>query len=295
VSSQTPPDPAPCWDGAWDAVTGLTQLWLLAAMNRTVAALPRLHPWRLGDDKGTGRLVQWSAQADAELSRPVYAVLAVTQRDPDLPTGEDDDAYAAGFSAMDAVVDVLSAAAHDAAAKAAPAPRWVGVLARLEGSWLPAMAVLPAQLSDVDDPGTGWSTESVDFDRAHRVHAADVEYAAAVLAPHVMAVVMDVLPRGAAVTVAGDALHVWWPYRPPYDAEPSRVARGAAAVARLADAIPSFVLADHPDHSDEVEGRLAEREEAALAYREQRRPGYSPDPVLQRIYSAARHEAGLPD
>ena len=300
TAARTPPDPAPCWDGAWDAVPGLTELWLVAAMNRTVSALPQLHPWRLGDERGTSRLLQWTGQADAELDRPVFAVLAVTAREPDLPLGDDDsdpDVWVSpGNQLLGLAVDALRDRASEAVASTeAPPPQWVGVLTRFPGAWLPPLAVLPSALSGMADPGTGWSTESVDFDAAHRVHATDTEYAAAVLAPHVMAVLMDVVPPATAVTLAGDALHLWWPYRTPFTDDPARVTRAARAAQQLADAVPSFVLADHPDHSDVVQGDLDRKQQAAADYQEHRRFGVSADPVLQRIYSAARQQAGLPD
>lgn len=280
-----PPDASRCWEGAWTEVSGPLGLWLLAAVTRTVATLPRLHPWRLGDDKGTGRVLQWTAAA-AEVPRPVYGVLAMTQRDPELSTSDEADALAeVGWT-------VLADAARP---EQAPPPRWAGVVCSLSDAWLPPLAVLPSSLSGWDDPRTGWATESVDFDAAHRVYSSDLKYAADVLAPHVMALIADSIPSGSSVTVAGDALHVWWPYTKPFDAEPGRVARAAVATANLADALPDFVLHEYPDHSHVVEDELAQRRASAERYQQERRPGHSSDPVLERIYQTARHDAGLTD
>jgi hypothetical protein len=55
------------------------------------------------------------------------------------------------------------------------------------------------------------------------------------------------------------------------------------------------VLADHPDRSQQVEDELERKQEAAAQYQSLRRPGVSDDPVMQRIYAAARRQAGLPD
>ncbi len=300
--ARTPPEPAPSWDGAWDAVDPLTELWLLGAMNRTVSVLPRLHPWRLGDGKGSGRLLQWSGLADQPMARPAYGVLAVTARDPDLSTSDEPGAGSFGLGG-DPVSDLLGAAIESAWGTASSAlddavagarPRWAGALTRLSGAWLPAMAVLPRSERGLDDPGTGWATESVDFDAQHTVHAADLRFAADVLAPHVMAVVLDRVPQGAALTLAGDAVHLWWPYREPHVSEPARAARAAEVVVRFAEAVPSFLLTDHPDHSERVEQALDARTAAAEAYRSQRRLGHSPDPVLQRIYDQSRARLGEP-
>jgi len=297
TSARTPPDPAPCWDGAWDAVEPLTGLWLLGAMNRTVGVLPRLHPWRLGDDKGAGRLIQWCALADQGLARRAYAVLAVTGRDPDLAAGDDESGRPGGDPVSDLVGRAVSSMwgrASDAVGSAFDAavlgerPRWAGVLTALPGAWLPALAVLPRSERGLDDPRTGWATESIDFDANHTVHCADRRFAADLLAPHVMAVILDRVPRGAALTLAGDAIHVWWPYRPPSIDEPARVASAADVVVRFAEAIPTFLLADFPDHSDRVEAALDQRAVAAERYRAERRLGQSVDPVLQRIYDQSR-------
>ena len=298
--ARTAPEPSPSWDGAWDAVDPLTDLWLLGAMNRTVSVLPRLHPWRLGDSKGSGRLLQWSGLADQPLARPAYGVLAVTARDPELSTADEPGERSFGLGG-DPVSDLLGGAADslwEAASSAVgsafdravvgESPRWAGALTRLTGAWLPAMAVLPRSERGLDDPSTGWATESVDFDAHHTVHASDLRFAADVLAPHVMAVVLDRVPRGAALTLAGDAVHLWWPYREPHVSDPARVARAAEVVVRFAEAVPSFLLTDHPDHSEQVEQALDERTATAEAYRAQRRLGHSPDPVLQRIYDQSR-------
>lgn len=318
-----PPDPAPCWDGAWEPADAAAELWLFAALLRTVDALPRLHPWRLGDTKGSGRIVKWSAtRGDQGAGRPAYAVLTEQARDPDLPVGDAPRPSAPGSgdpagllvdavvgvanelgsAVADRVVDALTTAANRSPTTRAvleathrPATRWAGVVTRLPGAWLPPLAVLQRADRDLDDPGTRWTTESDHFNHRHTVHATDRRFAADFLAPHVMALLLDRVPDSAAVTVAGDAIHVWWEHRPPLRDLPALVDRLLDAVRALADAVPSFVLADHPDLSDEVEAGLAAKARAAVAYREQRRLGRHPDPVLQRIYDQARAGAGGPD
>jgi hypothetical protein len=324
--SLVPPDAHACWaapDGTWAPAPPLVQLWLAGAINRTVSALPRLHPWRLGDAKGGSRLIQWTARAadpsgadgppDTGALPPAgqtFAALSVTARDPDLEAGEDDPppgsldamltnwsratspAADASMSLVGAVVGGLGSGATDAVR--GPAPRWVGAVTRLPGTWLPPLAILSRSTSGVADPGTSWRTESWDFDDHLTVQVDDHRYASAVLAPHVMAILLDVVPRGAAVTLAGDAVHVWWPYRDDFADQPGRTADTVAATARLAEAIPTFIYAEHPDHSDQVQQAMDEQVAAARAYQAARRPGYSPDPTMQRIYDAARAAAGLP-
>jgi hypothetical protein len=168
--------------------------------------------------------------------------------------------------------------------------RWVGGLAQLPGAWLPELAVLPRSRRDLDDPGTRWETESLAFAMRHTVHATDQRYAADLLAPHVTALVLDHVPDDAAVTIAGDALHVWWEYSDRSRMGEGRARRTAEVAARLRDALPSFVLADHPDHSHRVEERMAERAARAAAYRAQRRAGRHQDPTMQRIYAQAQAE-----
>ncbi|MCU0264990.1 MAG: hypothetical protein MUC45_02585 [Actinomycetia bacterium] len=294
-----PPDPSPCWTGAWVSPDGQTELWLLAAVLRTVGALPRLHPWRLGDEQGRSRVVQWAGRPEPGPGRPgTFAVLTAAARDPNLPTGDQPDpddvlAAVAGWA-----VGAARVAVGNAVADPRRAPRWAGAVARLPGCWLPPLAVLPRADRGVDDPGTRWDTESADFAARHTVHAADTRYAAGVLAPHVMALVLDVVPDRAAVTLAGDALHVWWPY-PLASAAPTsglpRVTDAVAGAAALADALPTFLATDHPDRSSVVEEELAGRARAAAEYRRTRRPGTSTDPVLQAMYARARAAYGLGD
>jgi len=345
-SNLRPPDANACWEPthvSWALAAPLTQLWLAGAINRTVGTLPRLHPWRLGDAKGTSRLIQWTARAiDAgAASAPpssgatpagptapggapglpdagtVLAALTVTARDPDLEAGEpdrpgavagggvvglmlgDDLAGSASGLVVDAAGSLLGAVAGSlgsATTQAArgPAPRWAGTLTRIAGAWMPPMAVLSRSTRGMDDPGTYWQTESWDFDQRLSVHADDRAYASSVLAPHVMALILDAVPSGSAVTLAGDALHVWWPYRSAFTSQPALVASTAEATLALASAIPDFVYADHPDRSGSVQQELDETTAAARAYQQQRRPGHSPDPTMQRIYDAARAQAGLP-
>ncbi|WP_460459679.1 hypothetical protein [Angustibacter peucedani] len=276
-AAAAPPDDAPCWSGDWHRVPGLTDVWAQAALARTVATLPRLHPWRLGDSKGSARQLQWVAQ---DASSSALGVLAVTARDPELDAADVD-----GHPAV-----VLTAWALDRVGRAVAgeAPQWAGAVVRLPGTWLPGVALLPRALRDLDDPATTWPTESLDFSGRWSVHASAVRVAADLLTPAVIAAALDHVPPLSAVTVAGDALHVWWPYRGDALRQVGRVARAGRAARRLADAFPHFVLADHPDRSDEVERGLDERREAAVAYRASRRPGRSVDPVLQRIYDQAR-------
>lgn len=337
-SAVAPPDDHACWEpppGSWALAAPLTQLWLAGAISRTVSTLPRLHPWRLGDAKGTARLIQWTALADApptpSTTSPggatgnsadaavlpaggqTFAALTVTARDPDLQAGEPDrpggdpDALLYGWgpgidsdslltnasgALLGAMVHGLSSNATDALRGAAP--RWAGAITRIPGTWVPPLAVLSRATRGVADPGTSWQTESWDFDARVSVYADDHEYAANVLAPHVMAIILDQVPHGAAVTLAGDTLHVWWPYREDLADEAGRVAQTVSATQHLAEAIPDFVFADHPDHSDHVQEELDSQTAAARAYQQQRRPGHSPDPTLQHIYDAARAAAGLP-
>lgn len=289
----TTPDADPCWDGAWLRGEPLDDVWAQAALLRTVAALPGLHPWRLGDQKGSSRQLQWLGRP-AGAAPDVFAVLSVTSRQPDLDRSDVPGA-AAAVAGSDSPAAVLAAMAFGAAVRSAGAltsagttPQWAGAMVRLPGTWLPPVAWLPRELRDLDDPSSAWLTESVDFASRYSVHADDLATAAALLTPAVMAVALDAVPRLSAVTVAGDALHVWWPYRSGPRRDPGRVRRTATAARRLADAFPRFVLSDFPDRSGEVEQAIAERRAAAEAYRASRRPGATQDPVLQRIYEQAR-------
>jgi hypothetical protein len=311
-----PPNTSPCWAGHWCAPDPRESLWALSAASRTVNALPRLHPWRLGDTKGSLRTLIWAASPAAE---PGMAVLTQTARPPSLPVGDSPAALDArswltdGYSQSSGLfVSVVSAVAEEVATELSDRllsgnrglsdrerssagdgsgePRWLGGMARLSGSWLPALAVLPRNRRDFDDPGTRWSTESVDFAARHTVHADNTRYAADVLAPHVMALMLDVVPSGAAATIAGDAIHVWVQHSSESANQHGLVRQLVRAAHRLAEAIPSFVLVDHPDRSREVEVELADKAAAAASYRRQRQLGRSTDPTLQRIYDRARAE-----
>jgi hypothetical protein len=313
-----PPDASPCWAGAWSSAGGLVDLWAHSAVLRTVGALPTLHPWRLGDVKGSSRTLLWCASPDGGDAASV-AVLSQYAPEPDLGVGEvgpdgqllgaDALATATGIDGVlsDLVVG-LSREVADAVADAVATPssrrdltstlsepppgvtRWVGGLAKIAGSWLPELAIMPTSGRDADDPGSRWGTESLAFADRHTVHAADTRFASDVLAPHLTALILDRVPEDAAVTIAGDALHVWWSYTPQSRMTPGRVAGTVQTAALLRDAIPSFVLADHPDHSHQVEDRLADRAREAAAYRAARDAGRHPDPTLQRIYDQARAE-----
>lgn len=308
-----PPDSHPCWHGDWTATDGPVDLWAHSAVLRTVGALPRLHPWRLGDVKGSRRTLLWCAapagDTDAVAVLSQYAPepsLGVGDVDPDRPLlGSAEPARVTGIDNLLSEVMVgLSGRVEDATAAGtgvtvpsragsrsdppAGVTRWVGGLARLAGSWLPALAILPTDGRGVDDPGTRWSTESLAFASRHTVHAADARFASDVLAPHLTALLLDRVPRDAAVTIAGDALHVWWKYTPQTRMTPGRAAATVRTAALLREAIPSFVLADHPDNSHQVEGRLAARAREAEEYRAARSAGQHHDPTLQRIYDQAR-------
>ncbi len=283
----TPPGTDPCWVGGWQRVEPLVDVWAQAALLRTVATLPALHPWRLGDQKGTSRQLQWVAGAGD--SEGPLAVLAVTAREPDLDRS-DDPASGSPAGILAAMAFSAAVSAVGAVSTAGTTSQWAGAMVRFPGAWLPPVAWLPRRLRDADDPGTAWQTESVDFAGRYSVHADDVTTAAALLTPAVMAIALDAVPQLSAVTLAGDALHVWWPYRSSTRLDTGRVARTAVAAQRLADAFPRFVLAQFPDRSGEVEQALNERRAAAAAYRASRRPGASKDPVLQRIYEQARRE-----
>jgi hypothetical protein len=161
-------------------------------------------------------------------------------------------------------------------------------MAQLPGAWLPELAILPRSRRGVDDPATRWGTESVGFALRHTVHAADTRFASDVLAPHVTALILDHVPADAAVTAAGDAIHVWWEYTADNRSATGKAARTVDVANRIRDALPSFVLADYPDHSHRVEERLAERAARAAAYRAGRVAGRNQDPTLQRIYSQAQ-------
>ena len=77
-----PPDGAACWAGAWQRVPVLTDVWAQAALLRTVAALPALHPWRLGDAKGSARQLQWVARRPGLSEDPVLQGLYDQARRP---------------------------------------------------------------------------------------------------------------------------------------------------------------------------------------------------------------------
>ncbi len=129
----------------------------------------------------------------------------------------------------------------------------------MPGTWLPAAALLPRGVTTLPAPRTSWATESVDFDRRWVVQTDDQQTTAALLSPSVMSVLMDAVPSQAAVTVAGDALQVWWPYDDQTRADLGRVQRAALAAVLLVRTFPRFVLADHPDRSAEIERSLARR------------------------------------
>ena len=281
------PDGAPCWRGDWGVVAGLDEVWTQAAVTRTVRALPQLHPWRLGDDKGSARLLQWVGSWPGDPA--VLAALAVTARDPGLSPGDDGEPVEFRLTGLPGRLpgDLSSASNRLLGPTRGDPRRWAGVLLRLAGSWLPPIAWLPRSLRGLDDPGTSWQTESVEFAERFTVHAADLQASAALLTPAVMALLLDVVPPACAVTMAGDAMHLWWPYRGAALADVGRLNRAARAGSLVAQAFPRFVLHQFPDRSNVVEAAVAERTAAARDYRAGRRPGRSTDPVMQRIYNEA--------
>jgi len=269
-------------------VAALDEVWAQAATTRTVRALPQLHPWRLGDEKGSARLLQWVGSWPGDPA--VLAALAVTARDPGLAAGDDDELVDFRLTGrpMNLPGDLTGVSARLLGRTLGDPQRWAGALLRLRGSWLPPIAWLPRGLRGLDDPRTAWTTESVDFDQRYTVHTADLRASAALLTPAVMALLMDAVPPGCAVTLAGDAMHLWWPHRGDALADVGRVGRAARAGSLVTQAFPRFVLQQFPDHSDVVEAAVAERKDAARDYRAGRRPGKSIDPVMQRIYDQAK-------
>jgi hypothetical protein len=161
-------------------------------------------------------------------------------------------------------------------------------MAQVPGAWLPSLAILPRRERDMDDPGTRWSTESMAFAARHSVHAADTRFASDVLAPHVTALVLEHVPDDAAVTVSGDAIHIWWEYTDDTRTAVGKADRTVEVAVRIRDALPSFISTDYPDHSHRVEERLAERAARAAAYQASRSAGRHDDPTLQRIYAQAQ-------
>ena len=255
-----------------------TQVWGQAAVIRTVGALPATHPWRLGGTSGSVRQVQWTGRP-ATVPEGVLCVLSVTAKDPNLSAGVDapasaDSARSAGWphwaaggpGAGGSAVGLADVVQRLGAGRE---QRWAGALVRMPGTWLPAAALLPRGVPGVPAPRTHWATESVDFDERYVVHGEDEQVTAALLSPSVMAVLLDAVPRGAAVSMCGDALQIWWPYDERTQADMGRVQRAALAALLLVKTFPRFVLADHPDRSAEVERSLARKADEAHTYREQ--------------------------
>jgi hypothetical protein len=296
------PDDAPCWAGDWARVDVRTQVWGQSAVIRTVSALPAAHPWRLGGTAGSVRQVQWTARP-ITVPEEVLCVLSVTAQDPMLSAGTiagSDLADALGglgglgAAIQDPITDALSSSVSEVvhALSVGKEQRWAGALVRMPGTWLPSAALLPRGIPGVPAPRTHWQTESVDFDDRYVVHSENEVVTAALLSPSVMAVLLDAVPRAAAVTISGDAVQVWWPYDDGTKSDHGRAQRAALAAMLLVKTFPRFVLADHPDRSAEVERSLARKADEAHAYRSGLTYGRSPDPVLQRIYDQARSRAG---
>ena len=281
-------------------VPPLVDLWAQSALARTAAALTSLH--RMGDEHGSHHSLLWAAApesggpTDYDGDDKGVAVFVQTAPPPSLPLGDpcpDLDLFG------DPVMAVTALVADDHCQLSANGPkpfsppeqgvrRWVGGMAQIVGAWLPDLAILPRRPGDIDDPGTDWETESLAFASRHSVHASDVRFASDVLAPHVMALILDGVPDDAALTVAGNAIHVWWEYTPESRLTVGRADRTVETAFQIRDALPSFVVAGYPDHSDQVEQRLAERAAEAAAYRATRVAGRANDPTLQRIYSQAQ-------
>jgi hypothetical protein len=309
------PDDSPCWNGDWHVPDPAVAIWSQSAVARTVRALPELHPLRLGDAKGTsGRVMAWcgSYMTSTDQGGLPHAIGVLTQLVPEPDLGDDvPGAVAGGLTGDDQggvdsgellyqLVTGLPRGVADAVADAvAPPPRpatqvgyrrpdvdtrrWAGAIAQIPDCWLPPVALLPRELRDLDDPGTRWSTESVDFAARLTVHSHDVRLASDLLAPHVMALVLDEVPSDAAVTLYGDALHIWWDYDRPSRLQPGLVARVVETATDLVASLPSFVLSEYPDHSQQVEDRLAARAADAAAYRAAR----------EAQYAARRRQHGL--
>jgi hypothetical protein len=289
VDATVAPDSSACWAGGWARVDVRTQIWGQSAVIRTVGALPATHPWRLGGTSGAVRLVQWTGRP-ATVPEGVLCVLSVTAKDPQIEAG-DDVVQLTAQAGVDVASDAVAAVAHRLAIGAEQ--RWAGALVRMPGSWLPAAAILPRGVPGVPSPRTHWATESVDFDDRYVVHSDDEQCTAALLSPSVMAVLLDAVPRGSAVTISGDALQIWWPYDERTRVDMGRVQRAALAALLLVKTFPRFVLMDHPDRSAEVERSLARKADEAHSYHEHLTYGRSPDPVLQRIYDQARAGIGV--
>lgn len=297
-----PPDDSPCWEGDWTPVAPLVDLWAQSALARTAAAVPDLHPWRTGGRDQSHHALLWAAAPKSSLIThhdevvSGVAVLVQTAPRPSLPLG---DIESDADLLSDAVTAVASLVAGDDRPLAStgtgePGPldqgvrRWVGGMARLVDTWLPTLLILPRHRGDLADPGTDWETESMAFAARHSVHATDRRFASDVLAPHVMAQILDGVSDDTALSVAGDAIHVWWEQTPASRLDVGRAARTVEAAFEICEALPSFVRTSYPDHSDQVERRLAERAAAAAAYRAARVAGRAADPTLQRIYSQAQ-------
>ncbi|MCZ3389513.1 MAG: hypothetical protein LH645_10450 [Actinomycetia bacterium] len=283
-------------------VTPLVDLWAQSALARTAAGLSSLH--RMGDDIGSHHSLLWVAAREAAPTTDPgegqnnVAVSVQTAPPPSLPLGDtepDVDFLGGAVMAISALTENHRPQLSDLGLAAfRPADQgvrhWVGGMPQLVGAWLPSLVILPRRPGDIDDPGTDWETESLAFASRHSVHAADIRFASDVLAPHVIALILDQVPDGAAVTFAGNAIHVWWEYTQQTRVASGRAGRTVATALKICDALPSFVLAAYPDHSDQVEQRLAERDAQAAAYRAARTAGRSTDPTLQRIYAQAQAE-----
>jgi len=295
-----PPDDSPCWDGTWTPVAPLVDLWAQSALARTAAALTSLH--RTGDENGSHHSLLWAAApesggpTDADGDDKGVAVFVQTAPPPSLPLGDTDpdlDLFGEPVMAVTALVgdDHSQLSANGPKPFSPPeqgAQHWVGGMAQIVGAWLPDLAILPRHPGDIDDPGTDWETESLAFASRHSVRASDVRFASDVLAPHVMALILDGVPDDAAVTVSGNAIHVWWEYTPDSRLDLRRARHTVDTAFQIRHALPSFVLAAYPDHSDQVEQRLAQRAAEGAAYRAARVAGHANDPTLQRIYSQAQ-------
>ncbi|HEX5016745.1 MAG TPA: hypothetical protein VFX15_04070 [Actinomycetes bacterium] len=298
---QTPDDSA-CWAGEWAPVDQLRVLWAQSAVLRTVRTLPELHPWRLGDDKGRGgRTVGWCSQLAGHAGMGVLSQIAppttAEADDPRQAPALDGllrtsvlggaESSSADFDLLLSLASTLPRQVADAVADTVatsdrpvepriytePGPgvrRWAGALMHIDGSWLPPLAILPKRVRGIDDPGTRWSTESLAFADRHTVHAGDVRYAADLLAPHVTALILEEVPDDAAITIAGDAVHIWWQYDARTRHAGGKVRRAVELAERLVAAVPSFVLTDHPDRSEQVESRIADAAARAAAYRAER-------------------------
>jgi hypothetical protein len=254
------------------------------------------------DDNSSHHALLWAGApmatptSDSDAKDGGVAVFVQTAPAPSLPLGDtepDIDPFSDAVMAIAAVAGIddpqlRAEVSNEFMPLDHGVRRWVGGMAKLVGAWLPDLVILPRRPGDINGHDTDWETESLAFASQHSVHTSDVRFASDVLAPHVMALILDGVPDDAAVTVSGNAIHVWWEYTPDSRLDLRRARHTVDTAFQIRHALPSFVLAAYPDHSDQVEQRLAQRAAEGAAYRAARVAGHASDPTLQRIYSQAQ-------